>query len=242
MNVFFDLDRTLMNFENGEDMGIKAVFDTYKNQIKMNYDEFRLTWKDVAQKIFDEYSAGLHTFDEQRHLRVKKIFQLNGIDLDDDEIEKRFKLYWSTYEKGVTLFSDARGILENLKNHGVPMGLITNGDASNQRWKLNKENLTQYFDPIIISGEVGVSKPDPAIFEIALQHAGAQKETTWYIGDSPVHDIEPSLKFGLNSIYLNRKLEDGTIICHQDKPEYIEVASLDLAWSHLKSVIDKIHP
>lgn len=57
MNVFFDLDRTLMNFEGGEDMGIKAVYDTYRNQMKMDYQEFRSTWKVVAQKIFDEYSA-----------------------------------------------------------------------------------------------------------------------------------------------------------------------------------------
>lgn len=234
MTVFFDLDRTLMNFELGEDIGIKTVFETYKNEIKMNFEEFRSTWKEVAQKIFDEYSAGLHTFDEQRHLRVKKMFELNGIILDDAEIEERFRLYWSNYEKGVGLFPDARGILENLKNHQIPTGLISNGDSSNQRWKLNKENLTQYFDPIIISGEVGVSKPDLRIFEIAMQKAGAQKETSWYIGDSPVHDIEPALKFGLNVIYLNRRLEEGTVIFHQEKPAYFEVASLSEAWDCLK--------
>ena len=99
MTVFFDLDRTLMNFEVGEDLGIKAVFENYKNELKMDYEEFRSTWKDVAQKIFDEYSAGLHTFDEQRHLRVKKMFELNGVVLDENEVEKRFKLYWSNYEK-----------------------------------------------------------------------------------------------------------------------------------------------
>ena len=86
MTVFFDLDRTLMNFEVGEDLGIKTVFENYKNELKMDYEEFRLTWKDVAQKIFDEYSAGLHTFNEQRHLRVKKMFELNGVILDEVEV------------------------------------------------------------------------------------------------------------------------------------------------------------
>ncbi len=234
MNVFFDLDRTLMNFEIGEDMGIRAVFEAYRNQMKMDFDEFRSTWKVVAQEIFDEYSAGLHTFDEQRRLRVKKMFELNGTTLDDAETEERFKLYWSNYEKGVCLFPDAPDILENLRKHKIPTGLISNGDTSNQRWKLSKENLTQYFDPVIISGEVGVSKPEPRIFEIALEKAGAQKETSWYIGDSMVHDIEPSLKLGLNVIYLNRKLKDGTVICHQQKPAYIEVASLTQAWEWLE--------
>ena len=234
MTVFFDLDRTLMNFEVGEDLGIKAVFENYKNELKMDYEEFRSTWKDVAQKIFDEYSAGLHTFDEQRHLRVKKMFELNGVVLDENEVEKRFKLYWSNYEKGVGLFPDARGILENLRQHKIKTGLISNGDTSNQYWKLNKEKLTDYFNPIIISGEVGVSKPDLRIFEIALEKAGAEKESSWYIGDSPVHDIEPSVKFGMNVIYLNRKLSGEKTICHQEKPVYVEVSSLDQAWECLK--------
>ena len=119
-----------MDFEVGEDIGIKTVFDTYKSEIKMDYQEFRSTWKVVAQKIFDEYSAGLHTFDEQRHLRVKVMFELNGIILDDAEIEKRFRLYWSNYEKGVGLFPDARGILENLKNHKIPTLPISAGNLT----------------------------------------------------------------------------------------------------------------
>ena len=236
MTVFFDLDRTLMNFEIGEDMGLKAVFENYRDELKMPYDEFRSTWKVVAQKIFDEYSAGLHTFDEQRHLRVKKIFELNGTLLDENGIEERFKVYWSNYEKGVSLFPDALGILENLKKHNIQTGLISNGDTSNQRWKLNKEKLTDYFDPIIISGEVGVSKPDLRIFEIALEKAGANKETSWYVGDSPVHDIEPALKFGINVIYLNRKLGANELICHKEKPAYIEVGSLDKAWNYLETI------
>ena len=67
-----------------------------------------------------------------------------------------------------------------------------------------------------------------------MEKAGAKKETSWYIGDSPVHDIEPALKLGLNVIYLNRKLEGGKIIRHKEKPAYFEVASLDLVWDCLK--------
>ena len=236
MTVFFDLDRTLMNFERGEDMGIEAVFENYRDELKMDYESFRSTWKKVAQKIFDEYSAGLHSFDEQRHLRVKKMFELNGTLLDENGTEERFQLYWSNYEKGVGLFPDARGILENLKKHNIPTGLISNGDTSNQRWKLGKEKLTEYFNPLIISGEVGVSKPDLRIFEIALEKAGARKETSWYIGDSLVHDIEPALKFGMNVIYLNRKLDGDRLICHQEKPAYLEAGSLDKAWSYLEAI------
>lgn len=238
MYVFFDLDRTLMNFELGEDMGIKIIFETYKKDIKMNYEQFKSTWKEVAQKTFDEYSAGLHTFDEQRHLRVYRMFEANGVKLSSEETDKRFDLYWSTYEKGVDLFSDSRAILDNLKNHDISMALISNGDVSNQYWKLNKVGITSYFNPIIISGEVGISKPDLVIFELALKKAGAEKEKSWYIGDSMVHDIEPALKFGMNVIYLNRKLESEDVLYHKrDKLVYAEVKSLDAAWKVLENYL-----
>lgn len=233
MTVFFDLDRTLMDFENAEDMGIKAIFETYKSELKMDYETFRSTWKVVAQKTFDEYSAGKLTFDQQRRLRVVRMFEENLIKLDEEEATKRFDLYWNIYAQGVENFPDTLSILENLKAKNVQIGLISNGDSQNQRWKLDKGKIVQFFDPIIISDEIGVSKPNLRVFEIALEKAGTSKEECWYVGDSLVHDIEPALKFGLNVIYLNRKLEEGSLLHHQEKPAYIEVQSLDLAWQAL---------
>ncbi|MCR5188269.1 MAG: HAD family hydrolase [Treponema sp.] len=237
MTVFFDLDRTLMDFEKGEDMGIKAIFETYKSQLKMDYESFRSTWKVVAQKTFDEYSAGKLSFDQQRRLRVVRMFEENSIKLDEEEAAKRFELYWSTYAQGVENFPDTLSILENLKVKNVQIGLISNGDSKNQRWKLDKGKISHFFDPIIVSDEIGVSKPDLKVFEIALEKAGACKEDSWYIGDSPLHDIEPALKFGLNVIYLNRKLGEGSLLHHQEKPAYIEVQSLDLAWQALSKLL-----
>lgn len=233
MTVFFDLDRTLMDFENAEDMGIKAIFEIYKSELKMDYETFRSTWKVVAQKTFDEYSAGKLTFDQQRRLRVVRMFEENLIKLDEEEAAKRFDLYWNIYAQGVENFPDTLSILENLKAKNVQIGLISNGDSKNQRWKLDKGKIVQFFDPIIISDEIGVSKPNLRVFEIALEKAGTSKEECWYVGDSLVHDIEPALKFGLNVIYLNRKLEEGSLLHHQEKPAYIEVQSLDLAWQAL---------
>lgn len=233
MTVFFDLDRTLMDFENAEDMGIKAIFEIYKSELKMDYETFRSTWKVVAQKTFDEYSAGKLTFDQQRRLRVVRMFEENLIKLDEEEAAKRFDLYWNIYAQGVENFPDTLSILENLKAKNVQIGLISNGDSKNQRWKLDKGKIVQFFDPIIISDEIGVSKPSLRVFEIALEKAGTSKEECWYVGDSLVHDIEPALKFGLNVIYLNRKLEEGSLLHHQEKPAYIEVQSLDLAWQAL---------
>ena len=211
MFVYFDLDRTLLDFESAADVGIKTIYDLYKSELKMEYEEFSFNWKKWAQIFFDRYSEGIYTFDEQRKMRVKKSFELNGVLLSEEENNKRFNIYWSAYEKQIRLFPDVIPVLESLKKHKVPMGIITNGDSQNQNWKLNSKNLSSYFDPIIISGEVGVSKPDLKIFKTAVQRvmekipeASENPSDFWYIGDSVNHDIEPSVKMGWNTVFINR--------------------------------------
>lgn len=118
MVVFFDLDRTLMDFESAENLGIKAVFEKYKNEIYMDFNEFCVQWKKWAQHFFDKYSAGELTFDEQRKGRIAKVFELNRNPIkSQEELDSRFSLYWSTYEKEYNLFSDALPALKKLRNY-----------------------------------------------------------------------------------------------------------------------------
>ena len=205
MRVFFDLDRTLMDFERAETAGINAVFDLYRDEISMTQAEFLVAWKKWAQVFFDRYSAGELTFDQQRRLRVAKVFELNCSPIKDEgELERRFALYWQTYEKEYTLFDDAREVLKALHDKNVPMGVITNGDSKNQRAKLERAGITGMFDPVIVSSEVGFSKPDERIFWKALKEAGCTPRDALYIGDSFEHDIEPARKIGMNCLHLLR--------------------------------------
>ena len=217
MFVYFDVDRTLLDFESAADVGIKTVFDLYRSEIIMDYDEFSAAWKKWAQVYFDEYSDGKLTFDEQRKKRVWKSFELNGVVLSKEENDKRFDIYWAAYEKEIKLFPDVIPTLDALKNAGIPMGVITNGDPENQKWKMELKNLTPYFTVQIISGEVGISKPDLRIFEIAQNRAcellvglgkledgdSLKPSEILYIGDSIKHDIEPSVKMGWKSVFIN---------------------------------------
>lgn len=225
MTVFFDLDRTLMDFESAENSGIFGIYDSYKNEIKMKKEEFVFEWKKWAQIIFDEYSKGLYSFDEQRHLRIKKIFELNGKNLTQDEVNFRFERYWSIYESSYELFPDALPFLKNLKNHSVKIGLITNGDSQNQRKKLQKSKITDFFDFIIISSEIGISKPDLKVFEKAKKMCGEKTEKIFYIGDSYEHDIEPSLKSGFNTIWFRISMNEKFLI-NQKNPLFAEVCNL----------------
>lgn len=67
--------------------------------------------------------------------------------------------------------------------------------------------MREYFKAIVISGEVGIAKPDPAIYQLALDKLGASADQTLFIGDHPVNDI-----WGAGKAYLKEFGCKGNIL------------------------------
>jgi len=83
-----------------------------------------------------------------------------------------------------------------------PLGLLTNGPADIQRLKLAGTGLAGCFDAVVISGEVGMGKPDPAVFAYALDRLGASPQTTVMVGDSWERDVLGALGAGLSAVWV----------------------------------------
>ncbi len=107
-------------------------------------------------------------------------------------------MHWQPYE-------DVVPCLQNLS--GRRLGVITNGDAKQQRLKLERMGLTDYFDIVIASGDIGYSKPNEAIFHSACEHAGTILSEVIYVGDDVHTDIVPCEALGIKGIWLNRRDE-----------------------------------
>lgn len=101
------------------------------------------------------------------------------------------------------LFSDVEDALTNLRKT-YQLALVTNGAPDLQREKIQGAKLERYFDNILISGEVGIGKPDPQIFKLALEAIAASPSETVMVGDSLSRDILGAQKAGLKGIWLNR--------------------------------------
>ncbi|MFO7708016.1 MAG: HAD-IA family hydrolase [Desulfobacterales bacterium] len=112
------------------------------------------------------------------------------------QIQKGVHPYWLPYEK-------THDVLETLKRNSLGLGVISNWDQS-ARDVLRDSNLIDYFDPIIISCEVGCSKPDPAIFRAAVAQAGVEPEACLYIGDNYYDDALGSRRVGMEALIINR--------------------------------------
>lgn len=212
MFIFFDLDRTLIDFDTASEKGIKTIFENFNSEIKMNFNEFMSEWKKWAQIYFDEYSQGKWTHWEQKRLRLWKTFAMNGVELSNEEADRRFKIYEKIYEDNIQPFSDVFPVLENLKNSKIQMGIITNGEEPQQYKKLERFNLKKYFDPVVVSSSAGVSKPDPEIGRIAAAKIGnPSSNEIWFVGDSLAHDIPLALELKWNPVFINRSKKEFDI-------------------------------
>lgn len=85
----------------------------------------------------------------------------------------------------------------------VPI-VVTNGVAHQQEAKIRMTGLDRYLADWVISGDVGVRKPDPEIFEIAAERVRMRLNGGWMVGDSPEADIYGASALGLRTVWLHR--------------------------------------
>lgn len=101
------------------------------------------------------------------------------------------------------LYDDAQGLLDGLAGT-YGLALITNGARESQREKLHAVGISDAFDAVVISAEVGFAKPDRRIFQHALDRLGVSASEAWHIGDSLANDVAGARAIGVRAIWLNR--------------------------------------
>ncbi len=155
----------------------------------------------------------LHTLSLRRHEAV-------GLGLDDESVNNWWltifndlfphsptvaRRMWELFKRNYfdSLFPDSLPILETLKKRGVPMGVVSNY-GTHLLDLLPKLNIFDYFDFIIVSAIVGVTKPHPRIFEMAVEEAGVPSSQLLYVGDNPVDDVEGANRVGIEAVLINR--------------------------------------
>ncbi|HET7342403.1 MAG TPA: HAD-IA family hydrolase [Methylomirabilota bacterium] len=103
------------------------------------------------------------------------------------------------------LFPEARACLQALRARGLPLGLVTNGDAREQRWKIERCALAPFFDAIVIEGELGAGKPDAIVYATALRALGVRAGAdVWMVGDHLEFDVGGAQRAGLHGVWLDR--------------------------------------
>ncbi|HVW94753.1 MAG TPA: YjjG family noncanonical pyrimidine nucleotidase [Mucilaginibacter sp.] len=202
-HIFFDLDHTIWDFDKNAEETLYELFDIYRlNDIGLTSAAvFIETYTRNNHQLWAEYHTGKITKTELRETRFKRTFIELGV--HPDVLPVAFEDdYVKLCPTKTNLFPYAHETLEYLAGK-YTLHLISNGFKEASTLKIGNTNIGAYFQNVIISEIVGVNKPDPAIFQHALDLAEAQKQESIMIGDSLEADVYGALNFGMDAIYFN---------------------------------------
>ena len=102
------------------------------------------------------------------------------------------------------VFEDVPPVLDRLREAGIVMGVVSNFEVWLEQL-LEQLRVRSYFAVSVVSGVEGVEKPDPRIFEIAMERAGVRPDVSVYVGDNPEFDVDPAHEAGMFPVLLDRR-------------------------------------
>ena len=137
----------------------------------------------------------------------------------DPVVEFAFAEHQRLARAAFQLYPDVQVFLEHAAASGVPLAGVTNGPSDLQRDKLNALGMGKWVEAVVISGDHGVAKPDPAIFQLTLHELGVDPKDVWCLGDSLATDAAGAHGAGITAIWLNRR---GHEVASSDVPPRIE--------------------
>ena len=197
-NVFFDLDHTLWDFERNSALTFELLFNKYKLDIDIN--SFLKVYVPINLEYWRLYRNESISKEYLRFNRLNEAFKKLNIDVSSDLINKLSYDYIENLPKFNHLIDGAHELLLYLKKK-YKLYLITNGFRNVQSNKLKNSGIGNFFLSIYDSESVGVKKPNPLIFNHALDDSGCIAKESVMIGDSFEADIQGSLSVGMNAIH-----------------------------------------
>jgi putative hydrolase of the HAD superfamily len=116
--------------------------------------------------------------------------------------------HWANrFGEACTPFPDVAEVIASLRRRNIQLGLITNGGSAMQRAKIQALGLGADLSVVVVSEELGLEKPDPAIFRHALSALGCAPERAWFVGDHPDIDVRGAARAGLTGFWVRTGVE-----------------------------------
>jgi len=201
-HVFFDLDHTLWDFDKNSGLTFEKIFKL--NTIEVNLDDFLRVYEPINFKYWKLYREEKVTKSNLRYGRLRETFDKIGVKVEDEMIYHLSESYIDHLSTFNHLFDGTFEILNYLKDK-YQLHIITNGFEEAQDKKMTTSNIKPYFKTVTNSEMVGVKKPNPKIFNFALDWAKAKPHESVMIGDSLEADIEGAHNIGMDTIHFDYK-------------------------------------
>ncbi|WP_010268619.1 HAD family hydrolase [Paenibacillus senegalensis] len=206
--ILFDLDDTLLYFEDYWEQGTKEAFRQFPITESLNADRLFETYQEYSAYYVEKYHQQEISIQQFRNNRFIRTLNDWGVNVDEAAAHRFNELYHEVSTRFMIAAPELSPLLDMLQR-SYKLGIVTNGTREVQFDKLKALGIESYFPQggVIISDDIGWEKPDPRIYEAALSFFAAQPETTLFVGDSWKNDVVGPGSLGIASIWLNKKGE-----------------------------------
>ncbi|MGP4108550.1 HAD family hydrolase [Virgibacillus sp. L01] len=187
--VLFDLDGTLLN----RDESVKMFVD---KQYERLYQ-----WLSHVPK--DKYIARFIGLDNQGYVWKDAVYQqlVDDFNITGITWEDLLQDYISQFKNSCVPFPNLINMLEKLRNSNLVLGMVTNGKGQFQMDNIRSLGIEDYFETILISEWEGMKKPDPQIFNKALDKLNVSSTEAMFIGDHPEKDVKAAQNAGMKGVW-----------------------------------------
>lgn len=204
--IFIDLDDTLIDTLGDSFINLRGLYTDYElNKYFPTVEDFLTVYSANSTQLWNKYNKG--EIDKQTLMkgRFENPFR-NFLDVKSDFLNAMNTDFLSRMMRCPTHIEGTLDILEYLKpNYSIVV--ISNGFSELQHHKINNAGLGQYIDKVILSDEVGVNKPHPAIFQFALEEVGVDADSAIMVGDNVHTDITGAMNSDIDQLWFNPKDE-----------------------------------
>jgi putative hydrolase of the HAD superfamily len=226
--VFFDAGETILSPQPSWSELSAQVLRERGHDVAV--DAMRSAWRHTGQHFTRAADEG-RTFstspgESKRFWTALYVDLLDFLGIHDEQAPE---ILYETFSDPATydLFPDAVPAIKELKARGLKLGVISNFESW-LRVLLDRLDVTELFDVLAISGELGWEKPDPRIFKWAMEEAGVDAPSSVHVGDSPHFDPAPAVAVGMHGVLLDRHgrwddLEDADYPCITTLGELVEL-------------------
>ncbi len=209
-HIFLDLDNTIWDFSSNSRRILQEMyhqFDLAQHGISQ-FEHFHHYYHLHNSLLWKAYKQGNRTKEEVRNLRFR--LALHDLGIPNSSLSNQLADYYIEHTKRVKdLVPGALEVLTHLADR-YPLHIITNGFDEVQFFKISNSGIGHFFQSVTTAESAGVLKPDPVIFQTALNTAGCKAEEGLYIGDSPEADGRGALEAGMDFIWFNYSGEANT--------------------------------
>jgi HAD superfamily hydrolase (TIGR01509 family) len=200
--VLFDLDDTLFDHRGCARKALAAVQGCHDRFRSMPFDALERAHARFLEELHLDVMRGRMPLETARIERFRRLLEAASVPSGDGLAARIAAIYRDTYRTARRAVAGAPALLAAVKSHAA-IAIVSNNLLEEQQEKLRTCGLDSFVDALVVSEEAGSSKPDPAIFRLALDRLHALPGDAVMVGDSWAADVVGARAAGIRAIWFN---------------------------------------